>query len=78
MSQSNDPTAADTATVAINPTSLQALIQALADAVYNVLVDYKTTTKYSTSIDPYKITSMDVEKKDGKYQWAGVTNMMDY
>ena len=58
-------------------TSLQALTQALTTAVSNRLVASATTTKYSTSIYPYDTTSVDVEKKDGKYQWAVVTNMMN-
>ena len=77
MSQWNDPAAAAPSAVAIDLTALQALVQALTTALSNGLVDSTTTTKYSTSIDPYNTNSMDVEKKDENNQWAVITKMMD-
>ena len=77
MSQWNDPAAAAPSAVAIDLTALQALVQALTTALSNGLVDSTTTTKYSTSIDPYNTNSMDVEKKDENNQWVVITKMMD-
>ena len=64
----------------IDPPTLRTLLNALTTAIaqgFSNASRPSTDRLHSTSIDPYDSKTLDLETKEGKYQWAMVTKMTD-
>ena len=69
------------ANLLLDQATLQALVNAITGAfntaASNASTSTATSTTYSTSIDPYDDNSLDVNQKDGRYQWVFLTKMQE-